>query len=64
MKTFVTRHSARVVTVHSQFQTPFGADVMPQERMFSATFEPTKIGGKRMPLAATGIDFNRILLSA
>jgi hypothetical protein len=25
---------------------------------------PIKIGGKRMPLAATGIDFNRILLSA
>jgi hypothetical protein len=25
---------------------------------------PTKIGGKRFALAATGIDFNRILLSA
>lgn len=25
---------------------------------------PIKNGGKRMPLAATGIDFNRILLSA
>jgi hypothetical protein len=27
-------------------------------------FAHKKIGGKRMPLAATGIDFNRILLSA
>jgi hypothetical protein len=25
---------------------------------------PKKIGGKRIPLAAIGIDFNRILLSA
>jgi hypothetical protein len=25
---------------------------------------PQKIGGERMPLAAIGIDFNRILLSA
>jgi hypothetical protein len=27
-------------------------------------FPHKKIGGKRLPLAATGIDFNRILLSA
>jgi hypothetical protein len=28
------------------------------------SFEHKKIGGKRIPLAAIGIDFNRILLSA
>jgi hypothetical protein len=29
-----------------------------------AVFAHKKIGGKRIPLAAIGIDFNRILLSA
>jgi hypothetical protein len=28
------------------------------------SFEHKKIGGERIPLAAIGIDFNRILLSA
>jgi hypothetical protein len=42
----------------------FGVSNLSIEMRGEADTDHKKNGGKRMPLAATGIDFNRILLSA